>query len=432
METDTAHIALGFAILTFLYLLLTLEIMHRTSAALLTLALVMILNMFLRFADFRDLLEGVDLDTILLLMCMMIIVGVLSKTGFFKYLASKLLARFYRNSLMLIAVLSLFTAAVSAFIDNVTTVLLVTPLVLTIFSELRLDPRPALLAVIFSSNIGGTATLIGDPPNIIIGSVARLGFMSFIRNLTPVVIICFLAYLLTFKIMHRSWLRRYGEVARSIQLEITHSQIVNKSFLRKMFLIFALVIILFFLEDFLKYPPAIPAIIGAGLAVTLSRRYVRIEELLHFVDWTTLVFFISMFMVVRGVERLGTIDFIASSISAASAGPTEALMLVLWISAVMSAFIDNIPFVMAMVPIVPTVALAVNMQSTALYWALSLGSCLGGNGTLVGASANIVVAGIAERYGHHISFRYFVKYGMPVMLVTVGVSAIYLILRYAL
>ena len=138
--------------------------------------------------------------------------------------------------------------------------------------------------------------------------------------------------------MHRSWLRRYGEVARSIQLEITHSQIVNKSFLRKMFLIFALVIILFLLEDFLKYPPAIPAIIGAGLAVTLSRRYVRIEELLHFVDWTTLVFFISMFMVVRGVERLGTIDFIASSISAASAGPTEALMLVLWISAVMSAF----------------------------------------------------------------------------------------------
>jgi len=185
VETDTAHIALGFAILTFLYLLLTLEIMHRTSAALLTLALVMILNMFLRFADFRDLLEGVDLDTILLLMCMMIIVGVLSKTGFFKYLASKLLARFYRNSLMLIAVLSLFTAAVSAFIDNVITVLLVTPLVLTIFSELRLDPRPALLAVIFSSNIGGTATLIGDPPNIIIGSVARLGFMSFIRNLTP-------------------------------------------------------------------------------------------------------------------------------------------------------------------------------------------------------------------------------------------------------
>ncbi len=413
-------------------MLLTLEVMHRTSAALLTLAVVMVLNVLLRFTDFRDLLEGIDIDTILLLMCMMIIVGVLSKTGFFSYVASKILLRFYHNSIMLILILSGFTAAVSAFIDNVTTVLLVTPMVLSIFNELRLDPRPALLAIVFASNIGGTATLIGDPPNIIIGSVAKLGFMSFIRNLTPIVVVCFFVFILVFKVMNKKWLVTYNEFAAGVELSFEHYQPVNKPFLRKMSAILLLVITLFFLEDILEYPPAIPAIIGAGLAVTLARKYIKIEDLLHFVDWTTLVFFISMFMIVRGVQRLGTIDFIAHAISGMAGTSVATLMLILWISAIMSAFIDNIPFVMAMVPIIPVVASTIGISSTPLYWALSLGGCLGGNGTLIGASANVVVAGIAEKYGHHISFRYFLKYGMSTMLITVGVSAIYLILRYAL
>ncbi|MCD6340758.1 MAG: ArsB/NhaD family transporter [Desulfurococcales archaeon] len=423
---------MGFGILAFLYVLLTLEVMHRTSAALLTLAVVMVLNVFLRFADFRDLLEGIDIDTILLLMCMMIIVGVLSKTGFFSYVASKILSHFYRNSIMLILILSGFTAAVSAFIDNVTTVLLVTPMVLAIFNELRLDPRPALLAIVFASNIGGTATLIGDPPNIIIGSVAKLGFMSFIRNLTPIVAVCFFVFILVFKVMNKKWLVTYNEFASRVELGLKHYQQVDKPFLMKMSVILLLVITLFFLEDILEYPPAIPAIIGAGLAVTLARKYIKIEDLLHFVDWTTLVFFISMFMIVRGVQRLGTIDFIAHAISGMAGTSVATLMLILWISAVMSAFIDNIPFVMAMVPTIPVIASSIGISSTPLYWALSLGACLGGNGTLVGASANVVVAGIAEKYGYHISFGYFLKYGMSTMLITVGVSAIYLILRYAL
>ena len=432
-DPDLLHVLLGFGVLIFFYILLLLEVMHRTPIALLTAAIVLVLNTIMRFTSFQDLLAGVDLDTILLLMNMMIIVGVLSKTGFFHYVASKILMKFYKNPFILVIILSAFTAAISAFIDNVTTVLLITPIVLAIFAELGIDPRPVLLAIIFSSNIGGTATLIGDPPNIIIGSVAKLGFMAFIYNLTPIVIIDFLAFLPLFKLLNRNWFKTYRNfIKKKKKQDISlHSKVDEALLKRTMFILF-LVIALFFLEDVLKYPPAIPAMIGAGLLILLARRFIDYEEMLHFIDWSTLVFFMAMFIVMRGIERLGVIAFIANSIVSLSQEPIVLLIIVTWISAILSAFIDNIPFVMAMIPAIPIIASASNIDPTPLYWALSLGACLGGNGTIIGASANIVVTGISEKHGYHISFNYFLKQGMFIVLLTVGLSTIYLVARYGI
>lgn len=404
--------------------------MHRTPAALLTAALIFILNIVLRFTSFEELLAGIDIDTILLLMNMMIIVGVLSKTGFFRYVASRILAKFYDRPYVLVLLLAGFTAFVSAFIDNVTTVLLITPIVLNIFSELRVDPRPLLLAIIFSSNIGGTATLIGDPPNIIIGSVAGLGFMSFIYNLTPIIIVDFFIFILFYSMINRSWFQEY-QAARTKRITMVVPS-VNKDLMRESLGILSLVIALFFLEDVFGYPPAIPAMIGAGLILLIARKHVSYEEILGFIDWPTLIFFIAMFIVVKGIEELGVLEFLANGILFLSPNYIALLIVIVWISAFLSAFIDNIPFVMVMVPMIPRLASVMGVEATPLYWALSLGACLGGNGTIIGASANVVVSGIAERNGYPISFKYFAKNGMLVVLLTVGVSTIYLILRYAL
>ncbi len=431
VEPNTINIVLGFTILVILYALLVLEIMHRTAAALLAVSIVLILDTFLRFSDFNELVEGIDMNTILLLMSMMMFVGILSRTGAFSYLASMILIKFHNKPFLLITILSSITALVSAFIDNVTTVLLMTPIVLEIMEKLKVDPRPILLSIVFASNIGGTATLIGDPPNIIIGTRAGLGFMDFIRNLTPIVVIDFFAFLILIKVMFSKWINLYESRVRVIR-NLQPSNRVDKYLLHRTLIILSVVIVLFLLEDFLEYPPAIPPLIGIGVLLLLLRNRIRIESLLEDVDWSTLVFFIAMFIVIKGVEDLGVMEFIAREIYSFSTDYMVLILLILWVSAIVSAFVDNIPFVMAMVPVIAAMAKAATLNPIPLYWALSLGGCLGGNGTLVGASANVVVAGIAERHGYTISFRSFIRYGMPVLMLTVGLASIYLVLRYVI
>ncbi len=428
---DLASVILGFTILIILYALLVLEIMHRTAAALLTLSILLALDTLFRFSDFSEIVAGIDMDTILLLMSMMMFVGVLSRTGLFSYMASTILVRFHKKPFTLIVILSALTAFISAFIDNVTTVLLMTPIVLEIMERLKVDPRPVLISIVFASNIGGTATLIGDPPNIIIGTRANLGFMDFIYNLTPIIIVDFLAFLALIRLLFSKWINLYTSKARHLDgRKLNYSVVVDSFMLRRSLSILGIVIALFLLEDFLEYPPAIPPLIGIGVLLALLRGRIRIESLLEDVDWPTLVFFIAMFMVIKGVEDLGVMEFIAYKIYSFSTDYTVLLLLILWVSAIVSAFVDNIPFVMAMVPVISVIARITGLNSAPLYWALSLGGCLGGNGTLVGASANVVVAGIAERHGYHISFRGFLKYGMPVLFLTVGLASLYLILRY--
>ncbi len=254
--------------------------------------------------------------------------------------------------------------------------------------------------------------------------------MSFIYNLTPIVIIDFMIFILFFRLVNRKWFKDYQ--VRAKRNVATLSVSVNTMLMRRTLAILFFVIALFFLEDVIGYPPAVPAMIGAGLVLLLARNYISYEEILGFIDWSTLVFFIAMFIVVRGVEALGVLEFIGNGILALSSSRIALIVVIVWISALLSAFIDNIPFVMVMVPLIPRLAQAMGVDVAPLYWALSLGACLGGNGTIVGASANIVVAGIAERNGYHISFKYFTKNGMMVMLLTVGISTLYLIFRYVL
>jgi len=422
-------IAIGFAILVLMYALLMLEVMHRTAVAILVAGIVFALNTALHFTTFEDLLAGIDLNTVLLLMSMMIIVGVLSRTGFFEYVAETLVYRTKGHPFLLVAALSAITALVSAFIDNVTTVLLMAPIVISVCRELRVDPRPVLLSTVFASNIGGTATLIGDPPNIIIGSAAHFSFMDFVRHLTPIAVADVFLLIAISPLLFRSWFRSYS--GRSLEATPRASRI-DKPLLKKVLAVLTIVISLFLLEDALGYPPSIPAIIGAAITLILVKSRISLEDALNFVDWPTLIFFVFMFVAIRGVERLGVMDFIASAISSIAPNLPLAMMVVLWVSAILSAFVDNIPFVMAMVPVIERIASALGTESMPLYWALALGGCLGGNGTLIGASANIVVAGIAEKHGYHIPFRWFMRYGMPVMLATVGAAGAYLVIRYGL
>jgi len=421
-------LVLGFALLVLMFLLLTLEVLHRTIVAFLLAGIVFALNITLRFTSFEDLLAGIDLNTILLLMSMMIVVGALSRTGFFEYVAEKLLYRTRRRPWVLVASLASITALISAFVDNVTTVLLMAPVVIGMCRELDVDPRPVLLATVFASNIGGTATLIGDPPNIIIGSAARLGFNDFIQHLTPIAAVDVLALVLLCPLMFRSWFREYR--ARVREVEVRGGAPLDRSLLRKVLATLAIVISLFALEDALGYPPSVPAVMGAAITLVLVRDRVSVDDVMSFIDWPTLVFFVFMFVAIRGIERMGVMDFVAKSIAFLAPSPHLALMAILWISALLSAFVDNIPFVMAMVTVVPRLATSLGIDATPLYWALSLGGCLGGNGTLVGASANVVVAGIAEKHGYSMHFRWFMRFGIPTTLLTVGLAALYLLARY--
>jgi len=420
----------GFVVLILLYAFLVKEVAHRTIVALFFSSIVAILDIILKFAPFKTLIYAINLDTILLLMSMMIIIGVLSETGVFEFIADFIAVKMYTRPYLMIAVLSALTASVSAFIDNVTTVLMISPIVLELSRKLRIDPRPILLSIVFASNIGGTATLIGDPPNILIGTAAHLSFMSFIYNLTPAVITVFIAYLMALGFLYGSWRRKYQERISSKYMERGTAIFVNKPMLSKVLAVLGTVIALFFMEDIFNFTPAIPPLIGAGILLIIFRGVISIDKALRKVDWTTLVFFAGMFIVIKGIEELGVMRFIANELALVSKEPLILLTLIIWVSALVSSFIDNIPFVMSMLPVIPELAFLTHYHTTPMYWALSLGGCLGGNGTLVGASANVVVAGLAEKYGYRISFNYFTKYGLMVMLITVSVATAYILFMY--
>ena len=424
---------IGGLVLVVLYILLTLEVAHRTVVALIMAGIVLLLNVIIGFSSYIELLEGIDIDTILLLMSMMIMVSILSETGFFSFIASKVLIKYFNKPYQLVIILTGLTAAVSAFIDNVTTVLIITPIVIEVCQRIRIDPRPLLVMIVFASNIGGTATLIGDPPNILIGTHADLGFMDFIYHVTPAVLAIFLVFILVVRLIFRKWFKIYYEKIEGVERSrVAYSVSMDKRRVEIVLFPFLLVIILFILEDLLGYPPAVPALIGVGILFAMIGRDIDIDEVLHRVDWTTLVFFMAMFIIIKGVEKLGLMHAIAYGLLGFSSNKAILLVMIAWVSALISAFVDNIPFTMTMLPVIDIIAESVSYDITPLYWALSLGACLGGNGTLVGASANIVVAGIAEKHGYPISFKGFLKYGMIVTTISLIISTIYLLLRYGL
>ncbi len=429
---------LALAILIGVYVLISLEIVHRTLAALIGAALILTIthtvghfNHDYQLLTFEQSLGAVDWNVIFLLMGMMIIVGVLKESGVFQWLAYKSFQLSKGRVFLLAASLCAVTAFLSAFLDNVTTMLLLTPVTIEISLVLGISPFALLIPEIMASNFGGTATLIGDPPNIMIGSYAGLSFNDFMIHLTPVVIVTMVV-----QILYTKWY--YGRDFSAAKVDNVEKTIV---FLREKYRITNLkllyvggsvligVILLFILHGFFHMEVSVAALLGAALIVFLNRTDI-VHTLEHDVEWPSLVFFIMLFIIVGAADETGILQFVANWLKDVSSGNLVlAILLILWTSAILSAIVDNIPFTATMLPVVALLSKSIpGAETGVLWWALALGACFGGNGTIIGASANVITTGIAEKAGYRISFIDFLKHGTPITIVSLIISSAYLLL----
>lgn len=385
-------------------------------------------------------IAGVDFNTIMLLAGMMIIVGVSRRSGMFQYIAIWTAKRAQGRPAGILFGLSIATAVMSSLLDNVTTVLLVVPVTLAIAQELRVPAYPFLFAEILASNIGGTATLIGDPPNILIGSQVGLTFNQFVVNLAPVVVV---VLLVTAALLHLKWGRSLAtdEEHRLRVLAMNEREaITDWVLLRQSLAVIALVIVSFVLARVIDLEPGTIAMFGAAILVLLDnwahpahKQAERVHATFGDVEWITLFFFIGLFVVVAGVEHTGLLGMLGEKLMAATQGNMAlTLSAILWGSAILSAIVDNIPFVATMIPLVKSIAPEMGGAEAIepLWWALSLGACLGGNGTLIGASANLTTAGLAERAGVPFGFWTYTKHAFPLMLLSIAIAQVYLLWRY--
>ncbi len=420
---DAAQIT-SVAIFVIALAVIISEKVHRAIVALAGAALVLMLGIM----PFEEAIGHIDFNTLGVLFGMMLFVGVVKLSGLFEYLAVKCahLAKGEPWRIMLLFVL--LTAVLSAFLDNVTTVLLIGPMTLNICKLLKVDPVPFFLTEIMASNIGGTATLIGDPPNIMIGSAAGYGFVDFIAVDAPAVIIILAVICVCFYFLYgRKLTAPQSEVDDVLALRPA-DYIKDHRLLRISVVMIALVVVGFMRHDMLGWESCVIALGAAALILLLSRA--SIDHALAQVEWTTLVFFAGLFIIVGAMTATGVIDMLAAWLVGVTGGNVFLTMLVLVFgSAIVSAFLDNIPFVATMIPILISMG-ATGMDVTPLWWAVSLGACLGGNGSLIGASANVVLSDISRKNGHTITFVQYLKVGFPMMLVTVVLAAVYLVLRF--
>ena len=420
------------ALLLMTYAVIMSEKVNRAVVALLGAGLMICLGVINQEAAIR----GVDFNTIALLTGMMIIVNITRKSGVFQCVAFWAARRAEGVPWKLMIMLSVVTALLSALLDNVTTVLLVTPVTLMVARELEIDPYPLLFAEVFASNIGGTSTLIGDPPNILIGSATGLGFNDFVVNLAPVVCVIMGLQLLA---THFIWGRKMhaSDAARWRVLAYRPSDaITDPALLLRSLTVLALVIAGFISARVTGIEPGTVAMFGAASLMYLFIRghhaeaqSSHVNEVFGEVEWVTIFFFIGLFMVVAGVEHAGLLENLAQMLLSATEGDrTVTALVILWASAILSAIIDNIPFVATMIPMIKNMAPSMGGEAALmpLWWALSLGACLGGNGTLVGASANLTVAGLAERGGVSFTFLAYTKRAFPLMLGSIVVAHVYL------
>jgi Na+/H+ antiporter NhaD/arsenite permease-like protein len=427
-------------VLLIVYVLIAAEAMHRTLAAFLGASLILFItytagtfdkNYFI--LSFEDAMRAIDLNVIFLLMGMMIIVGVLKKTGLFQWLAYKCYALARGNIFALSLILQIVTAVCSAFLDNVTTMLLLIPITIEIAVTLKINPITLLIPEVFASNVGGTATLIGDPPNILIGSYAKLTFSQFAANLS---LACAVSLVIT-SLWYLWWYKRgylqadVKDVDRTIAYLKEEYKITNKKLTVMGLGTLGFVIFLFIVHGVLHMEPSIAALIGSMVLLAVSRVDI-VEMLEHEVEWPTLIFFVALFMVIAGAEATGLIQIIAEWVKDLSRGNlTVAIILIIWVSAIASAFIDNIPFTATMLPIIAFLNQTIpGAESGVLWWSLALGACLGGNGTMIGASANVVMVGMTEKAGYHISFLGYMRACWWPMMITVTLSMVYLLVFY--
>ena len=401
------------------------EKVHRSVAALAG-AVVLLLTHVLTIETAAD---YVDLNTIGVLVGMMLFVAVVKSSGLFEYIAiwSAKLTR--GQPMAILAVFAVITAVLSAFLDNVTTVLLIGPMTIAITQILEVNPVPFLLSQIMASNIGGTATLIGDPPNIMIGSAAGLSFADFIVNTGPVVLIILAVVVAIFFLMYRGNLHVESENMEKVLTLDEKLTIKDASLLRKSVIMIVLVVVGFIFHAQLGIESATVALTAAGVMLLIGGQ--DAEDVILGVEWSTILFFIGLFVVVGGLNSTGVIAMLANGmLELVGNNEVLAIVLVLWASALISAFLDNIPFVATLIPMIQTMQQG-GMDVLPLWWALSLGACLGGNGSLIGASANVVLAGVSAKNGYPITFMSYLKKGFPLMLLSVAICTVYLLIRFA-
>jgi Na+/H+ antiporter NhaD/arsenite permease-like protein len=429
-------IVLPAALFVFTYVAIMAEKVNRAIVALLGAGLAITLGLL----DQNEAIAAIDFNTLALLAGTMIIVGIAKKSGVFGYVAIRSAQLMRGSPAGILVVLPLVTAMISAFLNNVTTVLLIVPVTLVICAELRVRPYPFLFAEIFASNIGGTATLIGDPPNILIGSAVGLSFDDFVVNLTPVIIVVFAVQT---ALMHVIWGRKMGADASHRERVMAMSAgdaIADKRLAANSLLVIGAMIAAFVFSAPLKLEAGTIALLSAGILMLLDTwphprdsQAKAVTDAFNEVEWITIFFFIGLFVLVGAIEKAGILDLLATQLLGATGGDAKAATIaILWGSAVLSAFVDNIPFVAAMIPLIKSMTPAIGGEQAALplWWSLALGACLGGNGTLVGAAANLTVAGLAERKGIPFRFMTFTLMAIPLMLIEIAICNVYVLWRF--
>jgi Na+/H+ antiporter NhaD/arsenite permease-like protein len=419
-------IALVIFISTLIFV--SLEKINRTVITL-SGALIFIL---LRILNQHEAFLAIDFNTIGLLTGMMVMVSIIKRTGLFQYLAIKISKLAKGNIFHLLFFLSIITGILSSVLDNVTTIILIIPITLAICENLEISPIPLVLSEIFASNIGGTATLIGDPPNVIIGSAAHLSFMDFIINLAPFILV--LLFLLPFfiRLFYKKELSQNVEESwEKVEKFDERKAIENPLLLKKSLIVFFLTISVFIFHHNLGLEAASVALVGATLLLLISN--IDPTDTFLEVEWSTLFFFAGLFIIIAGVEKVGIIQWISDRIINLTKGSLPlTTLVVLWVSGISCSFINNISYTISMVPVIHNIGVATAFNLNPVWWALSLGACLGGNATFIAAAANLVGVNILKRQGQIVTFREFSRVGLHIMLVSIILSSLYLFLRYLL
>ena len=438
----TIAMAMTMSVLIGIYVILVTEIIHRTALAMIGSLFIIIILIYTGLIPAHDSVEfvigSVDFNTIGLLLGMMIIVGILGETGVFQYIGIKAAKLSKGNIWKLLLLLSVITAVGSAFLDNVTMILLMVPVTISVSRILNINPVSIILAEIFASNIGGAATLIGDPPNIIIASAANIDFMSFAYHMAPEAIITFLASIVVLKILFRKDLKQKPEnVEKLLQMD-EKKEIKDPVLLKKSMIVLFGVVAAFMFHGALDLEVSIIALAGAAILLIVTR--INPAKAFTHVEWPTLMFFAGLFIIVSGVELTGALELFAHQIVVATGGNFEATaVMIIWSSAFASAFVDNIPYTATMIPIIENISLDPGIASVLgtfdynpLWYALAIGADFGGNGTMIGASANLVAIALAERHGYRMAFRDFIIKGIPYMVATVAIGTVLFLVRLML